>query len=242
MNYQAVDAGMTQLARVQYPCEVTSKIKKPPVVREDAPEFVHEVTAEIMAGRGDDLPVSKMPVDGRFPLSTTMWEKRNIAVDIPVWEPEMCIQCGRCSLLCPHASIRMKAYDESLACQSPGDVQERRRQGQAQGQEGDRPGRPRGLHRLRPVRAELPGPGEEPRDQGADRPPRDQHGVPGAAARERARELGFLPFAAGDRSVPLQQGDAFRAASCCRPCSSSPGACAGCGETPYVKLVTPALR
>jgi pyruvate-ferredoxin/flavodoxin oxidoreductase len=73
------------------------------------------VTAEIMAGRGDDLPVSKMPCDGKFPTATTKYEKRNIAVHIPVWEPDVCIQCGQCSLVCPHAAIRIKAYDSKYA-------------------------------------------------------------------------------------------------------------------------------
>ena len=166
-------------------------------------EFVKEVTAEIMAGRGDQVPVSKMPIDGRFPPGTTKFEKRNIAVEIPEWVPELCIQCGRCSLLCPHATIRMKAYDECRACRRARDVQERRGQGQAEGQEVHRAGCSGGLHRLRAVRAELPRAGEG-REQAAHRQARDQHGSAGAAERGRARELGVLPVAAGDRSVALQ--------------------------------------
>ncbi|MHB9038822.1 MAG: pyruvate:ferredoxin (flavodoxin) oxidoreductase, partial [Armatimonadota bacterium] len=119
MNNAAVDAGMTQFAEVKYPSEVTSSVKMPPVVRADAPEFVQNVTAEIMAGRGDDIPVSKMPIDGRYMVGTTSFEKRNIAVDIPEWDADLCIQCGFCSLFCPHATIRMKAYDESELAKAP---------------------------------------------------------------------------------------------------------------------------
>jgi pyruvate-ferredoxin/flavodoxin oxidoreductase len=89
------------------------------MVPDDAPAFVQEVTAEIMAGRGDDLPVSKMPCDGKFPTATTKYEKRNIAVHIPVWEPDVCIQCGQCSLVCPHAAIRIKAYEPGQLDNAP---------------------------------------------------------------------------------------------------------------------------
>jgi ferredoxin len=101
------------------PGKVTSTIKMPPVVSPDAPEFVQTVTAEIMAMRGDSLPVSKMPVDGRFPTGTTQFEKRNIAVNIPIWQPELCLQCGMCSLVCPHATIRIKAYDPKELAGAP---------------------------------------------------------------------------------------------------------------------------
>jgi pyruvate-ferredoxin/flavodoxin oxidoreductase len=89
------------------------------MVPDDAPDFVKEVTGEIMAGRGDDLPVSKMPCDGKFPTATTKYEKRNIAVHIPAWEPDVCIQCAQCSLVCPHAAIRVKAYDPKYTESAP---------------------------------------------------------------------------------------------------------------------------
>ena len=85
-----------------------------PAVSGNAPDFVQEVTARIIAGDGDLIPVSKMPVDGTYPLSTTKWEKRNIALEVPVWDAEVCIQCNKCVMVCPHATIRAKVYDEKL--------------------------------------------------------------------------------------------------------------------------------
>ncbi|MHC4855027.1 MAG: 4Fe-4S dicluster domain-containing protein, partial [Planctomycetota bacterium] len=104
-----------KIYEVTVPAQATSTMHMHKMVPDDAPAFVQEVTAEIMAGRGDDLPVSKMPCDGKFPTATTKYEKRNIAVHIPVWEPDVCIQCGQCSLVCPHAAIRIKAYDSKYA-------------------------------------------------------------------------------------------------------------------------------
>jgi pyruvate-ferredoxin/flavodoxin oxidoreductase len=111
MNNAAVDSALSKIFEVKVPEHATSDAHMASMVPEDAPAFVKEVTAEIMAGRGDELPVSKMPCDGKFPTATTKYEKRNIAVHIPVWEPDVCIQCGQCSLVCPHAAIRIKAYD-----------------------------------------------------------------------------------------------------------------------------------
>jgi len=115
MNNAAVDESLSKIYEVTVPAQATSTMHMQKMVPDDAPAFVREVTAEIMAGRGDELPVSKMPCDGKFPTATTKYEKRNIAVNIPVWEPDICIQCGQCSLVCPHASIRIKAYETKYA-------------------------------------------------------------------------------------------------------------------------------
>jgi pyruvate-ferredoxin/flavodoxin oxidoreductase len=111
MNMKAVDAALESIERVEYPKEVTSELHMVPPVPEDAPEFVQEVIGEMIAGRGDRLPTSKLPDDGTYPVGTTKYEKRNLADEIPVWHPEICIQCGQCSLVCPHATIRMKFFD-----------------------------------------------------------------------------------------------------------------------------------
>jgi pyruvate-ferredoxin/flavodoxin oxidoreductase len=119
MNFKAVEAGLNNLTEVVVPAEATSTIRKPPVVSDKAPAFVQEVTSTIIAGLGDRLPVSKMPVDGTFPTATSQFEKRNIANEIPVWDADLCIQCGICSFVCPHATIRLKAYDASLLQGAP---------------------------------------------------------------------------------------------------------------------------
>jgi pyruvate-ferredoxin/flavodoxin oxidoreductase len=119
LNNSAVDAALSEVYEVTVPASVTSKTKMPPAVPADAPKFVKEVLGEIIADKGDKIPVSKMPIDGKFPSGTTQYEKRNIAVNIPVWEPTVCIQCGQCSLVCPHAAIRIKAYDAKYAEKAP---------------------------------------------------------------------------------------------------------------------------
>jgi len=110
-NFEAVDHSIANLHEVKVPAEVTSTIEMPPTVPAAAPDFVKEFTAEIIAGRGDHLPVSAFSCDGTFPTGTTQWEKRNIALDIPVWDEDVCIQCGKCAMVCPHAAIRTKVYD-----------------------------------------------------------------------------------------------------------------------------------
>jgi len=118
-NYAAVDTTLAQLKEIPVPAQATSRHELPPTVPAQAPAFVQQVTAEIMAGRGDDLPVSKMPVDGTYPSATTRWEKRNISLFVPVWEPDLCIQCGNCALVCPHAVIRAKTYNKALLAKAP---------------------------------------------------------------------------------------------------------------------------
>jgi pyruvate-ferredoxin/flavodoxin oxidoreductase len=110
-NFAAVDATLSHLHEIQVPAQATAAFDMRPPVPAGAPEFVQKVTARIVAGEGDDLPVSAMPIDGTFPTGTTQWEKRNIALEIPVWDEELCIQCGKCVLVCPHAVIRAKVYD-----------------------------------------------------------------------------------------------------------------------------------
>jgi pyruvate-ferredoxin/flavodoxin oxidoreductase len=110
-NYAAVDQSLSNLHEVKVPDRVSSTFDLRRPVPEEAPEFVQKVLAKMITGEGDDLPVSAMPVDGTFPSATAQWEKRNIALEIPVWDEEICIQCGKCILVCPHAVIRSKIYD-----------------------------------------------------------------------------------------------------------------------------------
>jgi pyruvate-ferredoxin/flavodoxin oxidoreductase len=119
MNFDAVDKTLANLFEVKVPEKVTSKIQLQPAVSGNAPEFVKEVTAEIIAGKGDLIPVSKMPADGTYPVGTSQWEKRNIALEVPVWDESICIQCNKCVVVCPHATIRAKVYDEKLLENAP---------------------------------------------------------------------------------------------------------------------------
>lgn len=115
-NFAAVDAAIMHLHEVSVPTQASSTVAIPPVVPAAAPRFVQDITATMIAGRGDLLPVSALPVDGTYPSGTTQWEKRNIATEVPIWEPDICIQCGKCVMVCPHAVIRAKvATPEQLS-------------------------------------------------------------------------------------------------------------------------------
>ena len=119
MNFDAVDKTIENLFEVAIPDKVSSKIQLQPAVSANAPEFVKEVTAKIIAFEGDDVPVSKFPIDGTYPLSTTKWEKRNIALEVPVWDTDVCIQCNKCVIVCPHATIRAKVFEEKYIKDAP---------------------------------------------------------------------------------------------------------------------------
>ncbi len=110
-NFEAVDQTLENLYEVKIPQEANSQLTRRPPVPAEAPDFVQNVLGTMIAGEGDSLPVSVFPADGTFPTATTQWEKRNITLEIPVWEPDLCIQCGKCCFVCPHAVIREKVYD-----------------------------------------------------------------------------------------------------------------------------------
>ena len=118
-NNAAVDAALAHLHQVTIPAFASGNLEMMPAVPASAPDFVRRVTAPIIAGLGDDLPVSALPVDGVWPSGTTQWEKRNLALEVPVWEQDLCIQCGKCVFVCPHAVIRSKVADDASLVGAP---------------------------------------------------------------------------------------------------------------------------
>jgi pyruvate-ferredoxin/flavodoxin oxidoreductase len=118
-NFAAVDAALSHLHEVPVPAAASTGYELPPIISPKAPDFVQRVLGEIIAGNGDTLPVSSMPVDGTFPTATAQWEKRNVALEVPVWDEKICIQCGKCVMVCPHACIRSKIYEPRVLIDAP---------------------------------------------------------------------------------------------------------------------------
>lgn len=119
MNMQAVDQALAHLHEVAVPAQTNGHLDVAPPNYLKAPPFVRDVLGTIIAGRGNELPVSAMPCDGTFPTATAKWEKRNLAQEIPVWDTQVCIQCGKCAMVCPHSVIRIKVYDEAQLADAP---------------------------------------------------------------------------------------------------------------------------
>ena len=118
-NLAAIDAALAELHEVAVPARRDARRRRPPAVPDDAPDFVQRVTRLLLEGHGDQLPVSAFPPDGTWPTGTSRFEKRAIALDIPIWEPDLCVQCNLCSMICPHAAIRTKVFDPADAAGAP---------------------------------------------------------------------------------------------------------------------------
>jgi pyruvate-ferredoxin/flavodoxin oxidoreductase len=233
MNYAAVDQALENLHEIPIPDKVTSAIEKPPAVSDDAPDFVQNVTAKIMAGKGDEVPVSAMPPDGTWPTGTTQWEKRNIALEIPVWDPEVCIQCAKCSIVCPHAAIRPKVYDPAVLENAP----ETFKSADAKGKEFE------GMKWTIQVAPEdCTGCGAcvnacpAKNKTQPDRKAINMEFQPPLRQQERENYAFFLGIPDPDRSA--LRTNTVKGSQLLRPLFEYSGACAGCGETPYVKLMT----
>jgi pyruvate-ferredoxin/flavodoxin oxidoreductase len=232
-NQLAVDRALEGLHRIEVPGQVTSTRELPAMVPAGAPEFVRTVTAEMMAGRGDELPVSALPVDGTYPSGTAAYEKRNISELVADWDQDLCIQCGNCSFVCPHGVIRSTYYDESLLAGSPEHFQSAPL---------DARGLPDTRFTLQVYAEDCTGcelcvqacPVAAP-----DNPDRKAINLAArepliAAARENVTFFETLPVA--DRS--RVDFGTVRGTQFLKPLFEFSGACAGCGETPYVKLLS----
>lgn len=232
-NFKAVDLTLSHLYEVQIPETVTSKRELPPTVPQIAPPFVREVTAMMMKGLGDELPVSRLPEDGTYPSGTTRWEKRNIADEIPVWDPTVCIQCGNCSFVCPHSVIRAKFFHKTHLEDAPVEFP-------------SAPINARGFPETRYslqvyledctscnlcVEACPVVHPEDPRKRAINM----EEKAP-ILEREREHIEFFENLPVNDRAridFSLVRGAQFL-----EPLFEFSGACAGCGETPYVRLLT----
>jgi pyruvate-ferredoxin/flavodoxin oxidoreductase len=232
-NQQAVDRTLEALHRVEVPEQATASRGLPPVVPAHAPEFVRTVTAEMLAGRGDDLPVSALPVDGTYPSGTAAYEKRNISELVAVWDSDLCIQCGNCSFVCPHSVIRSSYYDESSLNGAPDGFRSAPL---------DAVGLPDARYTLQVYVEDCTGcelcvqacpvvaPGDPVR-KAINLAPREP-----LVAAERENIAFFETLPAIDRS--RVDFGTVRGTQFLEPLFEFSSACAGCGETPYLKLLS----
>jgi pyruvate-ferredoxin/flavodoxin oxidoreductase len=231
-NIAAVDLAPQSLFEVKYPQQATATRFKPPIVSEKAPDFVQKVTAVMLAGNGDMLPVSAFPVDGTWPMATTRWEKRNIALAIPEWDEALCIQCNKCAMVCPHAAIRAKVYDLADLRGAPTDFKSVDYKGQEfKGKKYTIQVAPEDCTgctlcaRVCPAKDK-----SNPRHKALDMIPQAQR-----LEVEKQNFDFFLDLPEVDRrTVKLD----VKGSQLLQPLFEFSGACTGCGETPYVKLVT----
>ncbi len=232
-NYNAVDQTLAHLQEVAIPSTATSTIEKPPVVSAAAPEFVQTVTAPIIAGCGDDLPVSKMPEDGTYPTGTTKWEKRNVALEVPVWEPDLCIQCGKCSIVCPHAAIRMKVYDPSVLEGAPATFKSADPKNKAW--EGKKVTVQNAIEDCTGCGACVYICPAKSKTEEGKKAINMKSQIPLRAEETKNWDF-FLNISEFDRNELKK--NIVRDSQVLQPLFEFSGACAGCGETPYYKLVT----
>ena len=228
MNTKAVDMALDKIEEVKVPGSFKGKVVESPTVSSDAPEFVKETTSKMLRREGDTVKVSEMPADGTWPTATTQYEKRNIAINIPVWNPETCIQCGKCTMLCPHAVIRAKMYKEDQLKDAPDtfkytNVKPKPKEGY--------------VYTIQVAPEDCTGCGicvqycpmkaKQAIKMEPQEPLREQE--------EKNNEF-FLSLPETDPS--MYNRNVMNGIQFVRPLFEYSGACAGCGETPYVKLLT----
>jgi pyruvate-ferredoxin/flavodoxin oxidoreductase len=233
-NYLAVDETLAHLYEVSVPESPTSQTDVAALVPDSAPEFVRQVTAEIIAGRGDQLPVSAFPVDGTYPVSTAQWEKRNIAQEVPVWEPDLCIQCGKCMMVCPHSTIRAKVYDKGAIADAPESFKHMPAKWREFSDQ---------LYTIQVAVEDCTGcrlcvevcPAKD--KSNVSRRALNMETQAPLRERERANWDYFLTLPDLARNGHMRF-NTVKNVQLLQPLFEFSGACAGCGETPYIKLVT----
>ncbi|MCI0491797.1 MAG: 4Fe-4S dicluster domain-containing protein, partial [Planctomycetes bacterium] len=232
-NFDAINMALEHLQEVTVPSEVTSRIKLRPPVLPSESDFVNRVTAAIAEGRGDFLPVSAIPVDGTFPTGTTKLEKRSIAAEIPIWDSTICTDCGLCALVCPHAAIRLKVFPESALGEAPANYH-------------SKPWKDKELSdhlvTVQVAPDDCTGCGvcvdvcpakskEVVRHKAINMEPKGPH-----LEREQENFDFFLNLPPLERTRP--KIDTIKGSQLLEPLFEFSGACAGCGETPYLKLMS----
>ncbi len=232
-NYDAVDASLSHLHEIKVPDKVTSTLTRRPSVPAAAPQFVKDVLGQIIVFEGDKLPVSAMPADGTFPTGTSQWEKRNIALEIPIWDPETCIQCGKCSFVCPHAVIRQKVYDPKLLENAPATFKS------TDAKFKELPGM---KFTIQVAPEDCTGCGlcveacPAKNKTNASLKAINMAEQPPIREQERENWEFFLTIPEVDRSA--FQPTTVKNSQLLQPLFEFSGACGGCGETPYIKLVS----
>ena len=231
-NFAAVDASVSNLQQVEVPTEVTAEYGFGPAVANDAPDCVKRGTAVMMRDQGDKLPVSALPVDGTWPSATTQWEKRNIAIEVPSWNPDLCIQCAKCATICPHAAIRAKFYSNEELKNAPASFKHVAFRS---------PKNPDCSFTIQVAAEDCTGcglcatvcPGKSRTEEGvkalmmtAQEPIREQ---------EKENFKFFMSLPNPDR---LKLTETVKDVQFRQPLFEFSGSCAGCGETPYVKMLT----
>jgi pyruvate-ferredoxin/flavodoxin oxidoreductase len=229
-NFEAVDHTLAHLFEVEHPDVLTAVDDIRPPVPGDAPGFVRDVIGRIIAMKGNTLPVSAIPADGTWPVGTTRWEKRNIALEVPRWDPSLCLQCAVCSLVCPHAAIRVKSYDAGLLSGAPEGFRSVDAKG-APGMKWTVQAAPEDCTGCGACVHACPGRSRETGRKAIEMAPHDE--VVEAGRRDYAF---FLSIPESDRTGLAR--DTVKGCQLMQPLFEYSGACAGCGETPYVKLLT----
>ena len=232
-NFAAIDGALEALHQVEVPAAATSTRHRRPTVSEEAPDFVKRVTARMLEGNGDLLPVSALPVDGAFPTGTAKWEKRSLAAEIPIWDPSICIDCGKCAIVCPHSTIRTKVFGPEALEGAPDGFASKDFRSR------DLPGMKLTVQvapddctgcgvcvEVCPAHSK-----EEVKHKAINMTPVDQF-----LERERERWDFFLELPELDRDAMAP--DTVKGSQLRQPLFEFSGACGGCGETQYLKLIS----